>query len=65
MTLIYYDSSYPKEHIPKLKQIFVEKFGSDVLIIPKEFTVLQNASKAQLITAKNTIECALALQENN
>lgn len=63
MTLIYYDVNMPKQNLHELSKKLRETIGDEVLFLPKGFDVYLNASRAQLISAKNAIESALALIE--
>ena len=63
MTLIYYDVNMPKQNLHELSKKLRETIGDEVLFLPKGFDVYLNASREQLISAKNAIESALALIE--
>lgn len=63
MTLIYYDIQMPKADLQVLTEKIREAIGDNMLFLPKSFDVYLNASKEQLISAKNTIEGALKLKE--
>ena len=63
MTLIYYDVNMPQQNLHELSKKLREAIGDEVLFLPKGFDVYLNASREQLISAKNTIESALALIE--
>lgn len=65
MTLIYYDPQMPKKDLHDLTQRIREIIGTEVLFLPKSFDVYLNASEEQLLSAKNTIEGALALKKAN
>ena len=63
MTLIYYDVNMPKQSLHELFKKIREVIGDEALFLPKGFDVYLNASREQLIFAKNAIESALALIE--
>ena len=63
MTLIYYDTQMPRADLQILTDKIREAIGDNVLFLPKGFDACLNASKEQLISAKNTIEGALKLKE--
>lgn len=63
MTLIYYDVNMPQQNLHELSKKLRETIGDEVLFLPKGFDVYLNASREQLISAKNAIESALALIE--
>lgn len=65
MTLIYYDNTFPKHQLANLRPMLSEKLGSDILFVPKDLTILQNATKEQLMVVKEAIELALLSQEDN
>ena len=65
MTLIYYNNTFPKHQLANLHRVLSEKLGSDILFVPKDLTILQNASKEQLMVVKEAVESALLAQENN
>jgi hypothetical protein len=60
MTLIYYDNSTPKQSLYKMSKVLKNSFEDDVLFIPKEFDVIQKASREQLLSIKQHIEEALS-----
>ena len=60
MTLIYYDSNTPKQTLYKISKILKDSFDDDVLFIPKEFDVIEKASREQLLIVKQRIDEALA-----
>ena len=63
MTLIYYDTQMPRADLQILTEKIREAIGDNVLFLPKGFDAYLNASKEQLISARNTIEGALKLKE--
>lgn len=63
MTLIYYDTQTPRVDLQVITEKIREVIGDNVLFLPKSFDAYLNASKEQLISAKNTIEGALKLKE--
>lgn len=63
MTLIYYDNQMPKDKLQQLANGLRKSFADDVLFLPKGFDAYLNASKEQLVMAKNLIEEALTLKE--
>lgn len=63
MTIIYYDLDMPKETMHAVAEKIRERLSDEVLFIPKNFDVLLNTPKEQLLSAKRSIEAALALQE--
>lgn len=65
MTLVYYDPQMPKKSFHDLTQRIREVIGTEVLFLPKSLDVYLNASEEQLLSAKNTIEGALALKKAN
>lgn len=60
MTLIYYDNNTPKQTLYKISKILKDSFDDDVLFIPKEFDVIEKASREQLLIVKQRIDEALA-----
>ena len=63
MTLIYYDNQTPKDKLQYLAEGLRRSFDDDVLFLPKSFEAYLNATKEQLLEAKNTIEEALLRKE--
>lgn len=59
MTLIYYDNNTPKQALYKISEILKNSFD-DVLFLPKEFDVVEKASREQLLIIKQRIDDALA-----
>lgn len=59
MTLIYYDNNTPKQTLYKISEILKNSFD-DVLFLPKEFDVIEKASREQLLIVKQRIDEALA-----
>lgn len=53
----------PRADLQILTEKIRDAIGDNVLFLPKGFDVYLNASKEQLISAKNTIEGALKLKE--
>ena len=62
MTLIYYDMQTPRDELHWLTQKIRESVDDEILFLPKSFDVYLNVPKEQLLSAKNTIESALALK---
>ena len=60
MTLIYYDNNTPKQALFKMSEILKNSFDDDVLFLPKEFDVVEKASREQLLIVKQRIDDALA-----
>ena len=60
MTLIYYDINTPKQALYKISEILKNSFDDDVLFLPKEFDVIEKASREQLLIVKQRIDEALA-----
>ena len=63
MTLIYYDEQQPKKELYIQCEKIREILGSDILFLPKSFSVYLNAPTEQLIAVKNAIDAALKLRE--
>lgn len=59
MTLIYYDNNTPKQALYKILEILKNSFDDDVLFLPKEFDVVEKASREQLLIIKQRIDDAL------
>ena len=60
MTLIYYDNNTPKQTLYKISKILKSSFADDILFLPKEFDVVEKASREQLLIVKQQIDEALA-----
>ena len=60
MTLIYYDNNTPKQTLFKMSEILKNSFDDDVLFLPKEFDVVEKASREQLLIIKQRIDEVLA-----
>lgn len=68
VTLIYYDMQnmqMPRDEFHWLTQKIRESVDDEILFLPKSFDVYLNVSEEQLLSAKNTIESALALKKAN
>ena len=63
MTIIYYDLDMPRETMQAVANRVRESLNDEVLFLPKNFDVLMRTPREQLLSAKNAIEAALALQE--
>ena len=59
MTLIYYDNNTPKQALYKISEILKNSFDDDVLFLPKEFDVVEKASREQLLIINQRIDDAL------
>ena len=64
MTLVYFESSMKHQDMYILAEQLKTVYKDEILFIPKEFSVLLNASKEQLLAAKKSIEAALVLKES-
>ena len=65
MTLLYIDDSLPHDKLFNLVSKVCTMVNDEVLVLPKSFNLMLNASTEQLIAAKNAIDAALKLRENN
>ena len=59
MTIFYYSTDTPRTAIRELAKIVEEKFGNDVLFLPKSFDVLLDAPIEQLEEVKKVIDKAI------
>jgi len=59
MTVIYYSTDYPADHLFKLTKVIKKQLGDDVLFVPKDFEVILDCSVEQLESVKTTIEKAI------
>lgn len=65
MTLVYYDTDkYKAEQIHRVAQTLEEKLNDKILFLPKDFSVIINATVEQLEYAKQMLEAAIKLKEN-
>ncbi len=64
MTVVYFDTDYPKEQLPHLARAMKDKLNDEVLLVPKSFEVLLDCSVEQLEVVKAKIEEAIKLKEN-
>ena len=60
MTIVYFDYQTPKQDIYNLAKVLREHFGKNILLLPKNLEVFQDASKEQLLSIKKVIDEALA-----
>lgn len=65
MTLLYIDDSLPHDKLFNLVSKVRTMVIDEVLVLPKSFNLMLNTSTDQLIAAKNAIDVALKLRENN
>lgn len=68
MTVIYYSTNYPVDHLVKLTKVIKEQLGDDVLFVPKEFDVILDCPVELLESVKRTVEEAIEKikqKENN
>ena len=59
MTVIYYTTNYPCDHLLKLTKVIKKQLDDDVLFVPKDFDVMLDCSAEQLEAVKLTIEEAI------
>lgn len=59
MTVIYYSTEYPRDHLLKLAKVIKKQLGEDVLFVPKDFEIMLDCSVEQLESVKTTIEEAI------
>lgn len=64
MTVVYFDTDYPKEHIAHLAEAMKAKLNDEVLFVPKNFEVLIDCPIDTLEAIKAKIEEAIKLKEN-
>jgi hypothetical protein len=64
MTVVYFDTDYPKEHIVHLAEAMKDKLNDEVLFVPKSFEVLLDCPVDRLEAIKAKIEEAIKLKEN-
>lgn len=64
MTLVYFERDMKQQDLYILAQQLKKVYKDEILFLPKEFSVLLDTPKEQLLSAKKTIEAALALKES-
>lgn len=64
MTIIYFDTDFPKEQLAHLVEVMKNKLNDEVLFVPKNFEVLLDCPVYKLEELKAKIEEAIKLKEN-
>jgi hypothetical protein len=64
MTVVYFDTNYPKEQLAHLAEAMKNKLNDEVLFVPKGFEVLLDCPVESLEAIKAKIEEAIKLKEN-
>lgn len=64
MTLVYFERDMKHQDMYALAQQLKIVYKDEILFLPKEFSVLLDTPKEQLLAAKKAIEAALALKES-
>ena len=62
MTVLYYDTNTPKEHLGNMVKQIKEITEEEVIALPKNFDVLLDCSLDQLISVKGIVDTAIALK---
>lgn len=62
MTVIYYDTTYPKEQMYDMVKQVKEITKDEVIMLPKNFDILLECSLDQLISVKGILDTAIALK---
>ena len=62
MTVIYYDTTYPKEQMYDMVKQVKEITKDEVIVLPKNFDILLDCSLDQLISVKGILDTAIALK---
>lgn len=62
MTVIYYDTIYPKEQMYDMVKQVKEITKDEVIVLPKNFDILLECSLDQLISVKGILDTAIALK---
>ena len=62
MTVIYYDTTYPKEQMYDMVKQVKEITKDEVIMLPKNFDILLDCSLDQLISVKGILDTAIALK---
>lgn len=64
MTIVYFDTDFPKEQLAYLARAMKDKLNDEVFFVPKGFEVLLDCPVEQLEKLKAKIEEAIKLKEN-
>jgi hypothetical protein len=62
MTVIYYDTTYPKEQMYDMVRQVKEITKDEVIMLPKNFDILLDCTLDQLISVKGILDTAIALK---
>ena len=62
MTVIYYDTTYPKEQMYDMVKQVKEITKDEVIMLPKNFDILLDCSLDQLISVKGILDTAISLK---
>lgn len=65
MTVVYFDTDYPKEQLVHLAEAMKNKLNDEVLFVPKNFEVLLDCPVDRLKAIKAKIEEAIKLKKIN
>ena len=62
MTVIYYDTTYPKEQMYDMVKQVKEITKDEVIMLPKNFDILLDCTLDQLISVKGILDTAISLK---